>query len=92
MTVRRTKDKFLVYDEYSGSRSRFLIHSYQFEGCDEVSYEDFNTMRLEGTQYAFLKCMCGSNNWNDDGRVMHEYCCGSCGKYVKVYRRNENAE
>lgn len=32
-----------------------------------------------------LKCICGSDDWTDNGRFMHEYECAGCGQYVEAY-------
>ena len=36
-----------------------------------------------------VRCRCGSNNWNNDGRWLGEYCCASCGQYIQVFEKKD---
>ena len=97
MESRMSSDVYFVYDRQAWGpfrvRSKFLIDSFCFDGdARETSHTQFKPQKLVGNQFVKLFCRCGSCDFNDDGRFMHEYCCSVCGKYVKVYRRNNNGE
>lgn len=36
-----------------------------------------------------VRCRCGSNDWNEDGRWLGEYCCASCGQYIQVFEKKD---
>ncbi|TXT90900.1 hypothetical protein D4N13_24425 [Escherichia coli] len=33
-----------------------------------------------------VRCRCGINDWNEDGRWLGEYCCASCGQRRRELR------
>lgn len=89
-----TRDVYFKYSKNAfGSKviEKFLIDSFHFDGeMREYSYKNFAPRNVEGNQFVKLFCRCGGCDFDEDGRSMHEYCCNCCGKYVTVYRRNEN--
>lgn len=92
-----TRDVYFTYEQqaFGSARrpSKFLIDSYQFFGEDrEHSHKEFPLRKVEGKQFVKLLCRCGGCDFSDDGYAMHVYCCNCCGKYVTVYRRNENGQ
>lgn len=93
METFNTKDVYFVYQRQAWGplrrESKFLIDSFQFDGESRMyEHKNFKEHTLHGKQFVKLFCRCGSCDFNDDGRTMHEYCCQGCGKYVTVYRRN----
>ncbi len=65
-------------------RPRFIkMNAYAFDQQKEVS--DFGEAEVSPGKVRVLLCLCGANNWTENGRSMHEYECDSCGHFVKVY-------
>lgn len=80
---------YFKYENRAGNPRKFRVLGFVFEGDLEVS--DFGYIELPPGKIRVLKCKCGSNDWNEDGRFINEYCCNGCGKYIEVYEYREKA-
>lgn len=62
-----------------------LIESYSFTGGEVFDSSDSDDYIADSDlARVILNCICGSNNWKDNGRFMNEYECDSCGAFVEV--------
>lgn len=77
-----TSDLYFRYTAYTGRRRTVKVAAFNFEGGPYV--QEFPTVTIPTDKIRVLRCQCGSNNWNDDGRFINEYCCGSCDRYVTI--------
>lgn len=66
------------------STTKRLVN-YTFDHHSEVKAHDREAP--EGRIF-LLKCLCGSNNWTENGRFMNEYECASCGQFVQALFTN----
>lgn len=69
------------YESYSSSNCRQLISGFSFEG------KPWATVQEAPNQVRVL-CICGADNWTDNGRTMNEYECACCGEYILTEPKN----
>ncbi|ANM46601.1 hypothetical protein BI036_gp091 [Morganella phage vB_MmoM_MP1] len=75
-----------LYFKYNDvwSQDIFIVGEYQFENRKSVS-RPFNLVDPGPGKRIILKCLCGANDWTDNGRFLHEYECGCCGQFIEVF-------
>ena len=73
---------YIRYDLHGRGYVLSKISQYRFPGGDFITAH--NKTAPEGKVYT-LKCLCGGNDWNDNGRFVNEHECSCCGEFVEVY-------
>lgn len=80
---------YFKYENSDGRTCRFKVLGICYEGEPEIN--DFGYVEIPEGKIRTIKCKCGCNDWNEDGRFINEYCCNSCGRYVDVYEDRKTA-
>jgi hypothetical protein len=78
---------YIKYESGSNAKTeKMRLSHYAFDNSNEVTAHSKDA----GDDRIFrLKCLCGADDWSDNGRFMHEYECICCGQYVSAYEYRE---
>ena len=75
---------FLKYESASGAHVEIKLRSYMFDGgYKNVLVDNEKYKNKDGMLYS-KKCMCGANDWSDNGRSINEYECNCCGQFIEA--------
>lgn len=79
-----SSELYLRYTNYSGKSNHLKIKGFYF-GLSGEEVEEFGTQEISEGEVRLLKCICGSNNWTDNGYSINVYECDSCGEFLTAY-------
>ncbi|WP_407214006.1 hypothetical protein [Enterobacter kobei] len=86
MLMVTTDEVWFRYLDYSARQRRSGWHPC---GSGRHSGNDLSPLLVPEGKRRVVRCRCGSNDWNEDGRWLGEYCCASCGQYIQVFEKKD---
>ncbi|MBD2811877.1 hypothetical protein ID853_13510 [Xenorhabdus sp. Vera] len=79
-----TTDRHFKYKNSDEVIYRFNVYSFKFEGKQIVEKYDFPEICIRQGYVRTIACLCGANDWSDNGRFINEYECDDCGQFIEV--------
>lgn len=80
-------DVWFRYTDFLGRTQVVLVASVRF--WPDVQEVIFSPRKVAEGKIHIVRCRCGSNDWNDDGRWLGEYCCAGCGQYIQIFEKRD---
>lgn len=82
------KGLHILYTE--GINEREVTNEVSAFKCEGEQRKEAHNKDAGKGRIFYLKCKCGSNDWTDNGRMMHEYECNGCGQFIEVYMSEDD--
>ena len=87
MLMVATDEVWFRYLDYSGQTKAVRVASVRF--WPDIQETTFPPLQVPEGKRRVVRCRCGINDWNEDGRWLGEYCCASCGQYIQVFEKKD---
>ncbi|QTL40557.1 hypothetical protein ACNFJN_04430 [Xenorhabdus budapestensis] len=84
-----TSDRYFRYEDDNGKTRSFKVYSVKYEGRPMIHKDAFYERYTKRGNVRFITCLCGSNDWNENGRFINEYECNGCGGFIEVIADDE---
>ena len=71
----------LLYESNDYNTCLVRVLSYCFDG---MIWKKSHSKKAEIGKAFTLKCLCGANDWTENGRFISEFECNCCGQFVQI--------